>query len=104
VIFTNLLDQRSAKELSSSVRSLLPRHLPLCVMMKDMDVESLATLPAIAVGDLYTRAAAGEMLGWRHAVIRSLRKSGVLVLDAQPGDVTPALVKSYLEIKARRLL
>jgi uncharacterized protein (DUF58 family) len=104
VIFTNLLDQRSAKELSSSVRSLLPLHLPLCVMMRDTDVESLAAQPAKAVGDLYVRAAAGETLAWRHAVIRSLRKSGVLVLDARPGDVTPTLVKSYLEIKARRLL
>jgi uncharacterized protein (DUF58 family) len=104
VIFTNLLDQRSAKELSSSVRSLLPRHLPLCVMMKDTDVESLAAQPAKAVNDLYVRAAAGESLAWRHGVIRSLRKSGVLVLDARPGDVTPTLVKSYLEIKARRLL
>jgi uncharacterized protein (DUF58 family) len=104
VIFTNLLDQRSARELSSSMRSLLPRHLPLCVMMRDMDVESLAIAPARAVGDLYVRAAAGENLAWRHSLIRSLRKSGVLVLDARPGDVTPALVKSYLEIKARRLL
>jgi uncharacterized protein (DUF58 family) len=104
VIFTNLLDQRSAKELASSVRSLLPRHLPLCVMMRDVDVESLAVAPAKAVNDLYVRAAAGETLAWRQSIIRSLRKSGVLVLDAKPGDVTPALVKSYLEIKARRLL
>src|SRR4029077_7596811 len=76
VIFTHLLDQRAACELSSSVLSLLPRHLPLCVMMRDMDVESLAVAPARAVGDLYVRAAAGESLAWRHSLIRSLRKSG----------------------------
>jgi uncharacterized protein (DUF58 family) len=104
VIFTNLLDARSARELASSVRSLLPRHLPLCVMMQDTDIEALAVAPARAVGDLYVRAAAGETLAWRDGFIRSLRKSGVLVLDAKPGEVTPKLVKSYLEIKARRLL
>jgi uncharacterized protein (DUF58 family) len=104
VIFTNLLDQRSAGDLSSAVRSLLPRHLPLCVMMRDVDVEALAVAPSGSTADLYVRAAAGEALAWRHALIRSLRKAGVLVLDARPGDVTPALVKSYLEIKARRLL
>jgi uncharacterized protein (DUF58 family) len=104
VIFTNLLDQRSAKELSSAVRSLIPRHLPLCVMMRDTDVENLVVKPSHGVRDLYVRAAAGESLAWRHSVIRSLRKSGVLVLDARPSDVTPTLVKSYLEIKARRLL
>jgi hypothetical protein len=72
--------------------------------MQDTDIEALAMAPALAVGDLYVRAAAGETLAWRDGFIRSLRKSGVLVLDAKPGEVTPKLVKSYLEIKARRLL
>jgi len=27
-----------------------------------------------------------------------------MVLDAKPEDLTPTLVKSYLEVKARRLL
>jgi uncharacterized protein (DUF58 family) len=73
-------------------------------MMRDLDVEALAIAPAGATSDLYVRAAAAETLAWRHALIRSLRKAGVLVLDARPCDVTPLLVKGYLEIKARRLL
>ncbi len=104
VIFTNLLEPRSAKELAASLRGLLPRHLPLCVLMRDLDVESLASLPVRTGTDLYIRAAAAESLAWRDSLIRSLRNSGVLVLDANPGDVTPQLVKSYLEIKARRLI
>ena len=72
--------------------------------MRDLDVESLATLPVRTEDDLYVRAAAAESLAWRDSLIRSLRNSGVLVLDANPGDVTPQLVKSYLEIKARRLI
>jgi uncharacterized protein (DUF58 family) len=104
VVFTNLLDPRSAKDLASSVRSLLPRHLPLVVLMRDEDVETLAADPARAEIDLYVRAAAAEALAWRDGLVRSLQRSGVLVLDARPGDVTPSLVKRYLEIKARRLL
>lgn len=104
VLFTNLLEPRSARELASSVKSLMPRHLPLCVLMRDVDVEALTSVPITGVGDLYVRAAAAESLAWRDGLIRSLRNAGVLVLDARPGDVTPALVKSYLEIKARRLL
>jgi len=50
------------------------------------------------------RASAAEALAWRDGIIRTLKASGVMVLDARPGDVTPELVKSYLEIKARRLL
>lgn len=104
ILFTNLLDPRSAKELASAVRGLLPRHLPLCVLMRDRDVEDLATAPADTAHDLYVRAAAAEALAWRDGLIRTLRNSGVLVLDVFPDDVTPELVKGYLEIKARRLL
>jgi uncharacterized protein (DUF58 family) len=50
------------------------------------------------------RAAAGESLAWRDGIVRSLKNSGALVLDARPDEVTPLLVKRYLEVKARRLL
>jgi len=104
IVFTNLLEPRSAKELTTSVKGLLPRHLPLCVLLRDTDVEMLATAPVARVDDLYVRAAAAEALAWRDALIRGLRKAGVLVLDTRPGDLTPELVKGYLEVKARRLL
>jgi uncharacterized protein (DUF58 family) len=104
VLFTNLLEPRSARELASSVKSLLPRHLPLCVLLRDTDLEDLALAPVRSEDDLYVRAAAAETLHWRDGIIRTLRNSGVLVLDARPADVTPDLVKSYLEVKARRLL
>jgi uncharacterized protein (DUF58 family) len=104
IVFTNLLEPRSAKELAASVKGLLPRHLPLCVLLRDTDVETLATAPSTSVDDLYVRAAAAESLAWRDSLIRGLRKAGVLVLDAKPGDLTPELVKGYLEVKARRLL
>jgi uncharacterized protein (DUF58 family) len=104
VVFTNLLEPRSAKELAAAMHALLPRHLPLCVLMRDTDLEALATAPIAAADDLYVRAAAAESLAWRDALIRGLQRRGVLVLDARPADVTPSLVKSYLEVKARRLL
>jgi uncharacterized protein (DUF58 family) len=104
IVLTNLLDPRSAQELASSLRGLLPRHLPMCVLMRDTDVESLAEAPVETGEDLYVRAAAAESLAWRDAIIRGLQADGVLVLDAKPSDVTPELVKGYLEVKARRLL
>lgn len=104
IVFTNLLDPRSAKELASAVKALMPRHLPLCVLLRDTDVEALATAPSPTTEDLYVRAAAAETLAWRDALIRGLRNAGVLVLDAKPAETTPELVKAYLDVKARRLL
>lgn len=104
IIFTNVLEPRSAKELASAVKTLLPRHLPLCVLMRDRDVEALARSGIRRPDDLYVRAAAADTLHQRDELIRALRNSGVLVLDKNPGEITPELVKSYLEIKTRRLL
>ncbi len=104
VVFTNVLDPRSADELAAAVKSLVPRHLPLCVLLRDVDVEALATAEVRADVDAWVRAAAGEALTWRDGIVRSLEAAGALVLDARPEEVTPLLVKRYLEVKARRLL
>jgi len=72
--------------------------------MRDEEVESLAMAPITSEDDVLVRAAAGESLTWRDGIVRALKNSGALVLDARPGDVTPLLVKRYLEVKARRLL
>ena len=104
VVFTNLLEPRSAKELASSLKGLLPQHLPLCVLMRDYDIESLAVEPIRSEKDTFVRAAAAEALTFREGILRDLRHAGVLVLDARPEEVTPSLVKRYLEVKARRLL
>ena len=104
VLFTNLLDPRGAKDLAAAVKSLMPRHLPLCVLMRDVEVEALAVAKPEDEGDVLVRAAAAESIAWRDGIVRSLRSAGALVLDARPEEVTPLLVKRYLEVKARRLL
>lgn len=104
VLFTNVLDPRSAKDLAAAVRSLLPRHLPLCVLLRDVAVETLATAPPRSEEDVLAASAAAENLVWRDGIVRGLKKDGALVLDAKPDEVTPLLVKRYLEVKARRLL
>jgi uncharacterized protein (DUF58 family) len=104
ILFTSLLDRRSAAELAASVKGLMPQHVPLCVLLRDPEVEALVVRPASGAEDLYVRAAAAETLAWRDSLIRGLRRAGTLVLDASPGDLTPQLVRTYLEVKARRLL
>lgn len=104
ILFTSLLDPRGAEDLAAAVKSLLPRHLPLCVLMRDVDVERLALERPLDEGDVLVRAAAAESIAWRDGIVRSLRSAGALVLDARPEEVTPLLVKRYLEVKARRLL
>lgn len=108
VIFTQLFDPRGAQDLAAAVRSLLPRHLPLCVLMRDTDVEALALAPPTSghstTSDTFVHASAAESIVWRDGIVRTLRNAGALVLDARPEEITALLVKRYLEVKARRLI
>jgi uncharacterized protein (DUF58 family) len=115
VLFTQVIDERAAEELVRVTRGLYPRHLPLIVLFRDVEVHALlegsthAALPAAApatIGELelYTRGAAAELISWREQLIRTLKNQGALILDVDPSDLTPALINRYLEIKARHLL
>jgi uncharacterized protein (DUF58 family) len=128
VLFTSVLDHLGAATVASRMRALLPRHLPLCVLFRDVEIMELAdpgtavrahpgTATATGSGtaagtadqanlalEPYLRGAAAEISLWRDRFVRDLRGRGCLVLDVAPGQLTPALVNQYLQIKARRLL
>jgi len=110
ILFTQIVDDVAARAVLLRMRSLLPRHLPLCVLFRDVEVDQLAepTAAADVKGEqeleLYLRGAAAEMVVWRDKLVRDLKAGGALVLDVPPQRLTPALINRYLEIKARQLL
>ncbi len=109
VLFTQVVDDVAAHELLRLLRGLLPRHLPLLVPFRDIEVDALAhgETADTAHGDHatpYVRAAAAELVSFRDRLIRELKRRGAHVLDTTPGDLTPSLINRYLEIKARHLL
>jgi uncharacterized protein (DUF58 family) len=107
ILFTQVIDERAAEELVRVTRGLFPRHLPLIVLFRDVEVHALLEGPsraALTDVDLYTRGAAAELISWREQLIRTLKNQGALILDVDPSDLTPALINRYLEIKARHLL
>lgn len=104
VLFTQVLDPRSAKDLAVLVRTLAPKHLPLCVVFRDTDTEDLARrVPGRDEAPLVP-AAAAETLAARAELLRDLERRGALVLDVRAEELTTALVRRYLDVKARRLL
>lgn len=120
VLFTQVVDEVAAGELLTLTRALLPRHLPLLVLFRDVDVDRLLEPAADRLAmrgagpkrpraaerdvELYVRAAAAEVVSWRDRVALDLKKQGALILDVAPQRLTPALINRYLEIKARHLL
>jgi uncharacterized protein (DUF58 family) len=108
VVFTQVVDEVAARELLRLSRALLPKHLPLFIPLRDVELDALAqgSLAAAETDQArpYVRAAAAELVSFQDKLLRDLRRAGALVLDVSPADLTPALINRYLDIKARQLL
>jgi uncharacterized protein (DUF58 family) len=106
VLFTQVVDDESARGVVRTVRGLGPRHLPLVVLFRDDALDQMAEprgLPA-KPAELYQRAAAAEAILWRDRLVRDLQETGALVLHVSPRKLTLSLINRYLGIKAQRLL
>jgi uncharacterized protein (DUF58 family) len=105
VLFTQIVDDVSAQSLLRFMRGLPRRHLPLCVLFRDGDVDRLLETDEVG-GDAgwYVRGAAAETVLWRDRLVRELKAGGAHVLQPLPQNLTPALVTRYLQIKAQQLL
>ncbi len=105
VVLTRVSDDVSAEALVRCTRGLLPRHLPLVILLRDPELESTALVdPLDDEAALFRRAAAAEVLGWHDRLVRRMRQLGAHVLDVAPRQLTVDLVNRYLEIKVRHLL
>ena len=101
VLFTSIVDEASAGLTHQLVGALARRHVPLCVWVRDPQTEALLHEPGV---DPYTRGAAAELARWREQTLSDLQKRGALIVNGDPEALTPNLLASYLEVKARRLL
>jgi uncharacterized protein (DUF58 family) len=104
VLLTNLIDEVNAHQVERHLSTLVGRHLPLGVLLRDHQLFDAADQAQPAGLELFRAGAAAEILAWRHQVLNDLEHQGVLSLDVFPEDMTAPLVNRYLEIKARHLL
>ncbi len=105
ILMTNLIDEVNANQVTKYIGNLHGKHLPLAVFLRDHHMYApLPDQPQNEPADLYTAAAAADILTWRHQVLTGLMHRGALVLDSFPEDVSAPLVNKYLEIKARQML
>ena len=105
ILMTNLIDEVNANQVTKYISNLHGKHLPLAVFLRDHHMYApLPDQPQQEPSDLYTAAAAADMLTWRHQVLTGLMHRGALVLDSFPEQVSAPLVNKYLEIKARQML
>jgi uncharacterized protein (DUF58 family) len=108
VMLTDIVDEIASQDLLVAMGRLSPRFLPLCVALRDPQVDAQAKTAVdlhhsqlSTVVPLYTQAVALDLLHQRKVAFAKLRQQGTLVLDAPAPQVSEQLVNQYLRVKAR---
>lgn len=104
VILTDVQDPNASRELLAHCLRLSSRHLVLVVAMSDPEMVAARDAPVTTSARAYEWAAAEEFAVGRRESFELLRRGGVLGLDVVAGNLSPALVERYLELKERALL
>jgi uncharacterized protein (DUF58 family) len=104
ILFSHVLDDTIGELLVRRVKALRGTHLPLVVLFRDTDIEALAEPGSRLAPNLYTKAAAAEILRNQRALSLAMKRSGALVLETDARSLTGRLVGRYLQLKARNLL
>ena len=104
VVLTDILDPSASRDLVTQALWLSGRHLVLVVAMEDPALIAARDAPIDRSARAYEWAAAEELLAARRQSFEALRRGGVLGLDVPAGQLSPALVERYLELKERALL
>jgi uncharacterized protein (DUF58 family) len=104
VMLTDVQDPEASRELVAHALRLAARHLVLVVAMSDPAVLTARDAPIDTTNRAYEWAAAEEFVSSRRESFELLRRGGVLGLDVVAGQLSPALVERYLELKERALL
>ena len=104
VIFTDLMDEVASENLLDAITLLRPRHLPLCVTIRESEWDDMLALPPSGIQEVYERAVLQETLRQRRKGLKSLVQKGALVMDLPPARLSIETLERYMEVKRRGLL
>ena len=104
VLFCDVIDEAVSRALVASLSRVGRAHLPLAVAIRNPALEAAATRAPATEAEAFRRAAAEEMSHARAVALERMRRSGVLVVDATPGEAMSRTLDKYMEVKERGLL
>jgi uncharacterized protein (DUF58 family) len=104
VVITDVVDVTASAELLLALGRMTPRYLPFCVTLRDPQIDQQAHHFTADTSAAYSRAVALDLLAQREVAFATLKRKGVLVLDAPAQHITDQLVDRYLKLKLRNQL
>lgn len=100
VVHTDLVEQAVGETLLPALPVITRSHLVIVAAVQDPDVAAWATARPADSDEAYRQAAAAAALDERRRTTATLRRLGVTVVDAPPGELAPLLADAYLRVKA----
>lgn len=104
VLITFVTDELQLKVIGESLRLKSLPWLPLCVLLQDTALRTLADRIPDTDLDVCHTAAAAQILSGQTREAALLRESGVMLIDTPPELLSERLINEYLSIKARNLM
>jgi uncharacterized protein (DUF58 family) len=104
VIFTDLMDELASDNLLGAVALLRPRHLPLCMAIRDSEWDDLMSRSPTNALDVYERSVLQETIRQRRKAIGKLQQKGAIAMDLPPKLLSSNALEHYLDVKRRGLL
>lgn len=104
VAFSDANDSDDALALATAIGPLARRHVSVVARVGDPKLRELVETPLDNLDALYRRGAALIVLEDRRGAKASLGAAHIHSLEAEPQDLSAALVSFYFEVKERSLL
>lgn len=104
VLFTDAEDEAQARSLGKAIGPLLRRHLVMVVRVSDPRLAELTNLRIDGPRAMYKRAAALWYNAGRSKAEAQLSALGIQSIEAEPQELSAALVGAYLKVKAENRL
>lgn len=104
IVFTDAEDERQATEVTRGLSAVARRHLVMVVRVSDPRLKELVGGAVHDPEDLYRKAAALWYASERRMAEAWFRIANLQGLEAEPQDLSSALVSAYLRVKERSAL
>ena len=101
VLFTDLFDPVASAAVLAGLGVLVPRHLVMCVLMRDAAIDRALDEPVRDAPGAFRTAVAISLADERAAAISTLRARGIIALDVPAEKLTVSILDAYLDVKAR---
>lgn len=102
-IFTDFDTFEEAGDMLRHISLISRRHIPIIILMKNENAETLLHIPDKTAESQFVKASAIEFLAERRNIIRKLASSGVKAIECDAENFAVTAVNRYLDVKNRGL-